>query len=159
MKNNSTTSLELLDASSRSGDPGTGVKTELIKVGGSVLKSVLTVVVVGGTLALAYYLYTHRFKKWPYDNDLPDANVSESQAKARATTIAKSLALFGDDFDAVATALSGLNSNGFVRVYNAFGKYDEGWGQDDTTLVEFLNKHYSQYQVSQLSALLNGAFF
>ena len=120
----------------------------LIKLG-----AIITVAVVG------YKMYTNRFKKFAENSALPPANVSLAQAKGKADSIGKSITLFSNDFDNVSKQLAGLNYNGFVRVYNAFGQQRGTYLAGDLNLIEWIENQFTAYQKQQLSFLLGGAFF
>lgn len=107
----------------------------------------------------AYSVYTDRFVKIKENSSYGQANVSYAQAKGKADTIAGSIGLVSNDFDTVYKQLSGLNYNGFVRVYNAFGHKKGTLLGGDLNLVEWLRNQFSTYQLQQLSFLLGGAFF
>jgi hypothetical protein len=69
----------------------------------------------------AYTKWTNRFVKRKYNSNYPDSNISDAQAEARANSIADSIKWFSNDYDNVELQLSGLNYNGFIKLYNAFG--------------------------------------
>lgn len=113
-------------------------------------------------LGLGYYAYqkfTNRFIKRKENTSYPPANVSMGQAQARADAIYSSIDLFSNDFDNVARQLTGLNYNGFVRVYNAFGTRRGTLLGGQLNLEEWCYNQFTSYQVQQLSFLLGGAFF
>lgn len=118
-------------------------------------------------LGIGYYLYssyTNRFVKLKENNNYPIANVTEAQAKGRADGIANSKTFwddadFGGQYQATAQNLAGLNYNGFIRVYNAFGHQGGTIFSGDLNLIEFIKDQFSAYEVQTLSTLLNGVFF
>lgn len=120
----------------------------LIKLG-----AILTVAVVG------YKMYTNRFKALKENNSYAPANVSYAQAKGRADSIYGSIGLMSNDFDNVSKQLSGLNYNGFIRVYNEFGQHRGTLLGGDLNLIEWIENQFTSYQKQQLSFLLGGAFF
>lgn len=120
----------------------------LIKLG-----ALIAVGVVG------YKLYTNRFKSLKENNSYAPANVSYAQAKGKADSIYGSIALFSNDFDNVSKQLSGLNYNGFIRVYNEFGQKKGTLLGGDLNLIEWIENQFTSYQKQQLSFLLGGAFF
>lgn len=120
----------------------------LIKLG-----AVTALVVVG------YRIYTNRFVNIKESSSEPPANISLAQAKTRADSIAGSITTFGNDFRNVSTQLTGLNYNGFVRVYNAFGHHRGTLLGGDLNLIEWLQNQFDSFQMKQLSFLLNGRFF
>jgi hypothetical protein len=113
-------------------------------------------------LAVAYFgysAYTNRFVKLKENSNYTGSNVSYAQAKARADAIYGSIGIISNDFDNVSKQLVGLNYNGFVRVYNAFGHKKGTLLGGDLNLIEWLQNQFSSYQIQQLSFLLGGAFF
>lgn len=137
-------------------------QTEIIKQTASVIPFLIKTAVVGGLIWYAYSRFTNRFVKLPENPKYPKANISDSQAKTRADAIASSLAFFdwqGDEFSITSQNLAGLNYNGFVKVYNAFGKQKGHLFAGDLNLIEWINDQFTPYEVSQLSLLLGGAFF
>lgn len=117
------------------------------------LGAVTALVVVG------YRIYTNRFVNIKESSSEPPANISLAQAKTRADSIAGSITTFGNDFRNVSTQLTGLNYNGFVRVYNAFGHHRGTLLGGDLNLIEWLQNQFDSFQMKQLSFLLNGRFF
>ncbi len=120
----------------------------LIKLG-----ALITVGVVG------YKMYTNRFIKLKENSAYAPANVSYAQAKGKADSIGRSIGLISNDFQNVSKQLSGLNYNGFIRVYNEFGHQRGTLLGGDLNLIEWLQNQFNSYQMQQLSFLLGGAFF
>ena len=111
---------------------------------------------------LGYYVYTKytdRFVKIKENSSYGAANVSYAQAKGKADAINGSIGIISNDFDTVYKQLAGLNYNGFVRVYNAFGHKKGTLLGGDLNLIEWLQNQFNAYQLQQLSFLLGGAFF
>ena len=122
------------------------------------------IAVVGGLGYYVYYRFTNRFVRLTEKSNYPQSNVSIAQAKSRADSIIGSISFFdqsefGTEFNATADALQGLNYNGFVKVYNAFGHQKGSWFTGDKNLVEWIQDQFSPYEIQQLSFLSNGAFF
>ncbi|MEG7688968.1 hypothetical protein U2044_15355, partial [Listeria monocytogenes] len=89
-----------------------------------------------------------------------NANISETQAALRADVIYNAVGVFSDKFNLIAQQIEGLNYNGFVKLYNAFGNRGVIFMiKDDKNLIDFLQSNLSNYEFNQLSFLLNGAFF
>ncbi|AOZ99596.1 hypothetical protein [Flavobacterium commune] len=107
----------------------------------------------------AYNKYTNRFVKRKENTSYPAANISLAQAQSRADAIYSSLGWVSNDFDNVSRQLTGLNYNGFVRVYNAFGHRRGTLLKGQLNLEEWCYDQFTDYQVQQLSFLLGGAFF
>jgi len=114
---------------------------------------------------IGYYLYgkyTNRFKAKSEVSNYPIANISLDQAKSRADAIYNARSFLGitdNQFNITAQNLSGLNYNGFIRVYNAFGHRTSYTFSGDMDLIGFLQDQFRADHLSQLSVLLNGAFF
>lgn len=118
----------------------------------------ITVVVgVGGFMI---YKAVTKFKKWDEVSNYPTANVTFSQAKAKATAIKEALGFlgFGNDFDTISSQLANVNYNGFVRIYNAFN-VEGNWLTGYNDMIELLNAKLSKEQILQLRFLLGGTFF
>ncbi len=113
-------------------------------------------------LGLGYFAYTkfaNRFVKRKFNSNYPDANISDAQAEARANSIADSIKWFSNDYENVELQLAGLNYNGFIKLYNAFGKQTGTLLGGELDLVEWIRNQFKDYQILKLSALQNGAFF
>jgi hypothetical protein len=135
------------------------VQAELVKQTASVLPFLIKTTVL---LLIGWYLWgkwSNRFVKWPEKSNYPAANITINEAESKADSIEQAKEWFvGADFDAVSDALSGLNYNGFVRLYNAFGK--RSFAIDaDYNLIEWIHAYFSQEEINQLSILQNGVFF
>lgn len=136
-------------------------RSEIVKQTTSVIPFLIKTVVILGVGYYLYNRYTNRFvalKEKTFNPPAP-ANVTLDQAKTRADAIASSIGWFSNDFNAVADALAGLNYNGFVRVYNAFGHQTGTLFGGDLNLIEWIKNQFSTYEVQQLSSLQNGIFF
>lgn len=134
------------------------------KIAETLLPWLFKLAVIGAIGVYAYRRFTTRFVALKEKSNYPKSNVSDAQAKGRADSIIGSISFFdqtefGTQFNATADALQGLNYNGFVKVYNAFGHQKGHWFAGDKNLVEFINDQFSAYEIQQLSFLSNGAFF
>lgn len=96
-----------------------------------------------------------KFEPMDYRRDLDAANISDDEAKIKADAIEAAYGWFGDNYDAVADALSTplLNYNGFIKLYNAYGH------RDNKNLIESIKDHFSDFEVQQLSIFVGGHFF
>ena len=147
-------------ASSKSGLAGIDINSPaVIDKGADLLVWLIKGTIVVGGIYLAYRSYTNRFVKLKENSNYPLANITIAQAKNRADAIGGSIGLISNDFDQVAQNLAGLNYNGFIRLYNEFGHKTGTYFSGDLNLIEWLKNQFSEYQISQLSTLLNGAFF
>lgn len=136
----------------------------IVKETASVIPFIIKTAIVYGIGYYIYYSYTNRFTKLKENGNYPNANVSLAQAKNRADGIASAKSLFdqlefGSQYQTTSQQLSGLNYNGFIRVYNSFGHQSGHFLGGDMNLIEFLKDQFSDYEVQTLSTLLNGAFF
>lgn len=113
-------------------------------------------------LGVGYLLYTSfvkRFKKIGENNNLPPANISLGEAQVRANSIFAAMEGFGADLKSVQTNFAGLNYNGWVRLYNAFG-HRKGINplSEKTDLIEWLNDQFDEEELQQLRFVLPGLF-
>ena len=85
----------------------------------------MAVISIGGTAF--YYLYwKNRFKNAKYNSDMPDSNVSPAEARAKADALYQAMKGIGTNEKAIKKALAGVNYNGYIAIYNAFGKREPG---------------------------------
>lgn len=133
--------------------------SEVAKQTASVIPFVIKTAIVCGIAWYAYHRFTNRFVKLKEKSNYPTSNVTDAQAKSRADAISGSIDWFSNSFDTVADSLAGLNYNGFVKVYNAFGHQTGTLLGGDLNLVEWIRNQFTDYEIAQLSALQNGAFF
>lgn len=115
--------------------------------------------VFAGVGYFVYKTYTNRFVKRKENSSLPDSNITYAQAQARANAIYSSIGWISNDFENVSRNISGLNYNGFIRVYNAFGHKTGTLLGGDLDLEQWCANQFTADQMRQLSFLLNGAFF
>jgi hypothetical protein len=146
---------------SKLGNPvvATYAGAKVVEQTASVIPFLIKTAVIGGLIYWGYSTYTNRFKKVSELSSEPQANISYAQAQIRADSIYASINLFSNDFDNVAKQLTGLNYNGLVRVYNAFGHHTGTLLKGELTLVEWLKDQFNDYQMAQLSFLTGGKFF
>lgn len=135
------------------------VAATLVQQSASALPFLIKLAAITGLVVVGYRMYTNRFVKFKENSTLAPANVSFAQAKGKADSIGKSIGLFSNDFENVSKQLSGLNYNGFVRVYNAFGQQRGTLLAGELNLIEWIENQFNTYQKQQLSFLLGGAFF
>ena len=134
-------------------------QTEIVRQTASIIPFLVKTAVICGIGYYAYKKYTNRFVSLKEISKYPDARISLAQAKSKADSIAGSITWTGNSFNNVADNLSGLNYNDFIRVYNAFGQQTGTLLGGDLNLIEWIQNKFSEYEVEQLSSLLNGAFF
>jgi hypothetical protein len=137
-------------------------EAEAVRQAATVIPWLIKLAVIGSIGYFIYSKFTKRFVELPANPKYAPSNVTDAQATTRANAIASSLATFdftGDEFGITSQNLAGLNYNGFVKVYNAFGKQQGHFGAGQLTLIEWINDQFSSTEISQLSLLLGGAFF
>lgn len=124
-----------------------------------VVPFVIKTVFILGILGFAYYKFTNRFKPLKENSDYPNANVSEGNAKTKAEAIFNAMIGFGANVDAVASNIAGLNYNGFVRVFNAFGERQGSVPfSDKMNMVEWLYDQFDEYELTKLRFLVPNIF-
>jgi len=121
------------------------------------------VLVVGFT---ALYIYKHRFVKMLQNRNYDKPNISASEARLKADNLYNAMVGFGANYE---KQLLGVNYNGFVLIYNAFGKRESslqklnplnfGIVSKGMTLTEWLLDQFkSNNRLADLRALLPGKF-
>lgn len=136
-----------------------GTQEEIIRSTASVIPFLIKTAVVLAIAGFVYYKFKTRFIKFDENKNYAPANVTLEQAQSKADAIGSSIGWISNDFNAVADQLAGLNYNGFVRVYNAFGHQKGTLLGGDLNLIEWIKNQFSTYEVAQLSSLQNGVFF
>ncbi len=133
--------------------------SEIVKQTASVIPFLIKFAVVGGVGYFVYTSFVKRFRKIEGNSNLQPANISEGEAQTRANSIYAALYGFGNDFNTVSQNLSGLNYNGWVRLYNAFGnRAGANPFSSKTDLVWWLNDQFSQDELMQLRFILPNVF-
>lgn len=112
----------------------------------------LAVTVVG---YMGYKAYKNRFISKGNNNNYPPANITEGQAESKADALYEAMYGAGLNFPAVLNALAGLNYNGYVLVFNKFGKQKDFWGTE-LNLTEWLTNQLSESQRKQLDVVIKG---
>lgn len=131
----------------------------IVKETASVIPFVLKGFFVLGVGYFLYNRYTNRFVKLKENNNYPIANITYDQAKTKADAIVSSLGWFSNSFDTVSGNMQGLNYNGFIRLYNAFGHQRGTLLSGELNLIEWIKNQFTEDEVNQLSFLTNGVFF
>lgn len=119
----------------------------------------LKVVAIGAALYIGYRIWKGRFVSEGINPALEPANITDAQANARANAIYEAMYGFGANKNIVAQQLAGLNYNGWIKVYNAFGnrKGANPFGAE-MNLVEWLNDQFNPSQMNDLRLILTGVF-
>lgn len=134
-------------------------RTEVAKQAASVIPFVLKTLVVVGIGYYAFGAWRKRFKSIGFNTSLPPANITEGQAQTRANALYSAMYGIGANFNTVQTNLAGLNYNGWVRVYNAFGKRKTANPfTSPMDLVEWIHSEFSGTRLEQLRFVLPGVF-
>jgi len=103
--------------------------------------------------------FTNRFESAREVSSFGPANISTGQAKIKANIIHQAMRGFGNGFDIVRQNLAGINHNGWVRLYNAFGNRPSNIPlSDDKNLAEWLEMEFSTNQLNELRVLVPNVF-
>ncbi|MGQ2982119.1 hypothetical protein [Flavobacterium sp.] len=114
---------------------------------------------IGFAIWYAVGLWTKRFVKAAQNPNYPPANVSDAQAEAKADALYNAMYGPGANFDEVAGQINGLNYNGWIKVFNAFGKRGGvNPFADDMNLVEWLTDQFDDEELIQLRFLVGNVF-
>lgn len=108
---------------------------------------------------IIYHKFVNRFVERKYNSNYPPSNISDAEAESRANAIYSSIGIFTNDFDTVAENIAGLNYNGFIKLYNAFGKHTGTLFGGELDLESWCRNQFGPDRIAQLSALTNGVFF
>lgn len=95
---------------------------DTISTAAKVLKWGFIIAVVGGGFMVGRTIYKHRFVKMSQSRDQPAPNITASEARLKADNLYNAMVGFGANYEKVKAQLLGVNYNGFVLIYNAFGK-------------------------------------
>ena len=111
------------------------------------------------TIYLIYRAVTNRFEKKAFVSSYPPANISDSEAETRANALFQAMLGPGNNLDAVADQIIGLNYNAFIKVYNAFGKRQGVVPfSKEMTLTEWILDEFNETDLSYLRGLMGGFF-
>lgn len=119
--------------------------------------TVLKVGLILGVLAVAYYKIFKGFSNLKEDVLYKPSNISVTQAKARAEAIYTALLGTAKNYTTVEKNLTGLNHNGFVRLYNEFGERRSAL-LTNMNLVEWLQDQFNEDDIAKLRFLIKGFF-
>ncbi|WP_281238157.1 hypothetical protein [Flavobacterium praedii] len=117
----------------------------------------LKITLIGGLGFFAYYKIFMGFKKLQEDPRYKPSNISQTTAKARAEAIYTAMIGFGANYATIEKNLTGLNHNGFIRLYNEFGQR-RGATLVNMNLVEWLQDQFKEDDISRLRFLIQGFF-
>lgn len=119
--------------------------------------TVLKVVLIAGAATFVYYKIFGGFKKVPEDKRYKPSNISATQAKARSEAIYTALLGAGANYKTVEANLSGLNHNGFIRLFNEFGERRSAT-LTKMNLVEWLQDQFKEDEIAKLRFIIKGFF-
>jgi hypothetical protein len=119
--------------------------------------TVLKIGLVLGALTVVYYKIFKGFSKVKEDANYKPSNISVTQAKARAEAIYTALLGTAKNYNTVEKNLTGLNHNGFVRLYNEFGERRSAL-LTNMNLVEWLQDQFNEDDIAKLRFLIKGFF-
>lgn len=115
--------------------------------------------VIVGLVAYGINSFKKRFTRLNEVSGYNDANISYAQANMKADIIHKAMLGFGNGFKTVRENIAGLNYNGWVRLYNAFGnRADSIPGNDDMNLIEWFQDQFSNNELNELRVLVPNVF-
>ena len=134
-------------------------KSEIIKQSASVIPFVIKLGIFLGVGYIAYKTFVKSFNKIGEINNLPPANISDGEAQTRANSIYAAMYGFGANYRGVSENLAGLNYNGWVRLYNAFGhRAGANPLSEKKDLVWWINDQFSENELQQLRFILPNVF-
>lgn len=147
-------------SSSREQLAGAGTSLVVAQAASSVLPFLLKTAVYAGVAYYFYNKFADRFEPMPEVPQYGAANITLAQAEVRANAIEKTIPWFGEpDMLEIARQMSGLNYNGFVRLYNAWGKRRGTLLGGNLNLIEWFGQQLSAENFQYLGALQNHVFF
>lgn len=125
----------------------------------SVIPFFLKTIFVLGVGYVVVNKWTNRFVPAQEASYYPAANVTTSQAQTKADTIYTAMKGVGNGFQIVAANIAGLNYNGWVRVYNAFGnKQGIIPFSAKMNLTEWFADQFNEEELAQLRFLVPNVF-
>lgn len=119
--------------------------------------TVLKIALIGGILTLAYFKIFKGFQQIQDDKRYKPSNINVTQAKARSEAIYTALLGFGANYSTVENNLTGLNHNGFIKLYNEFGERRSST-LVKMNLVEWLQDQFNETEIAKLRFLIKGFF-
>jgi hypothetical protein len=128
------------------------VQSKAIDLGFSILK--IGLFALGGYLV--YRKIVSAFQKRKEDNNYRPANVSLEMAKVRADNLFKAMYGVSNDFSAMLKNLSGVNYNGYTRIFNAFGER-RGADLKKQNLTQWIYDQSNETELAQLKFITNNA--
>ena len=105
--------------------------------------------------------FKNRFKSLQEVSGYQPSNISVGAAKVKANIIYQAMRGFGNGFTTVRENIAGLNYNGWVRLYNAFGNRSNNVHipfREDKNLAEWFQDEFSVDELSELRVLVGNLF-
>lgn len=132
---------------------------EVVKATVSVLPFILKTGFVLGVGYWAYSKWTNRFVPSKEVSYYQQANITNGQAKSKAEAIYGAMKGFGNGFQIVAANIAGLNYNGWIRLYNAFGARQGSIPlSPKMDIVEWFTDQFDEEELQQLRFLVQNVF-
>lgn len=125
----------------------------------TILKGIFKIALLGG---LGYFVYKKIFNGFTplvQDKRYAPSNISTGVAKSKAQLIYRAMYGVGSGFKQVKQNLLGVNHNGFIRIYNEFGK-KKGLNplSKNLNLIEWFEDQFSPSELMELRFLLPNFF-
>lgn len=142
------------------GNPATAIVTaKALDKTTEVIPFVLKTLFILGMAGFIIYKIKNKFRPLSENNAYPNANVTHGTAKTKADAIFSAMTGFGANVDLVANNIAGLNYNGFVRVFNAFGdKQGAIPFSDKMNMVEWFYDQFNEAELTKLRFLVPNIF-
>lgn len=140
-------------------NPAEQASSEVIKQTASVIPFVIKTGIILGIGYAVYVTWNNRFVKRKEVSSYGSANITDTEAKAKAEAIFASVGWFTGDFESLRDQFVGLNYNAVIKVYNAFGKRTGRILGGEVDLFEFLAQQLDARQLQQLRVLIGSTFF
>ena len=131
----------------------------VVQATASVIPFLIKTLVVLGIGGFIYYRYTKRFVSLVENKNFASSTITNNQAQTKAETIYNAMKGFGNGFEIVKTNIAGLNYNGFIKVYNAFGNRQGSIPfSDKMNLSEWLSDQFNGEELNELRFLVPNMF-
>lgn len=130
----------------------------------SIVKNVLGIAVFAGVGYFAYTKIFNGFTAVTEDSQYTPSNVSTGIAKAKAEAIYQAMYGAGSGFNMVKSILQyvsnqRINHNGFIRIYNAFGKRSGAIPfSKKMTMTEWFADQFSESELLELRLIIPNFF-
>lgn len=135
-------------------------KKAVVQATASTIPFLIKTVVVLAIGGYIYYKFTNRFRSLNENPNYEQSNITESQAKTKAESIFSAMYGFGGNYSLVAQNLAGVNYNGFVRIYNAFGLRQGAIPfSEKMNMIQWFADEFNDSELEQLRFLVGRNFF